>query len=116
MAGARPGGVTLIAVLTWINGALGVASGVIGLLGGAGTVAWIVLALGVITLAVGVGLLNGSSMARIIATIVFVLNVAAAVYLLFNGGTLWSAIGTGGLSLIALLLLYTARSNAFFKR
>ena len=116
MAGARPGGVTLIAVLTWINGALGIASGVIGLLGGAGTVAWIALALGVVTLAVGVGLLNGSSMARIIATIVFVLNVAAAVYLLANGGTLWSAIGTGGLSLIALLLLYTARSNAFFKR
>ena len=115
MAGTRPGGVTLIAVLTWINGALGIASGVIGIIGGAGTPAWVALALGVITLAVGVGLLNGSSLARVLATIVFVLSVAAAVYSLFTGGTLWSAIGTGGLSLIALILLYTARSNAFFK-
>ena len=80
-----------------------------------GNPAWVALALGVITLAVGVGLLNGSSLARVLATIVFVLSVAAAVYSLFTGGTLWSAIGTGGLSLIALILLYTARSNAFFK-
>jgi hypothetical protein len=115
MAGTRPVGVTVIAVITWINGAIGIANGVIGLLGGGGTAAWISLALGVLVLAVGVGLLNGKPIARILATIVFALTVAAAVYSLFNGGTLWSAIGTGGLSLLALILLYTARSNSFFK-
>ncbi len=115
MAGARPVGVTVIAVITWINGLIGIISGIFGLIAGAGTVAWITLALGVITLAVGAGLLNGSNVARVIATIVFVLNVAGAIYLLFNGGTLWSAIGTGGLSLLALILLYTGKSNAFFR-
>lgn len=115
MAGARPGGVTLIAVLTWINGALGIISGILALIAGLGTVGWVTLALGVLTLAVGVGLLNGSNLARVLATIVFVLNVAAAIYTLTTGGTLWSAIATGGLALIALILLYTARSNAFFR-
>jgi hypothetical protein len=115
MAGPRPAGVTVIAVLTWINGAINIASGIISLIGGGGTPGWITLALGVVTLAVGVGLLNGSNVARIIATIVFVLSVAAAIYLLFNGGTLWSAIVSGGLSLIGLILLWTGKSNSFFK-
>lgn len=116
MAGPRPVGVTVIAVIAWINGAIGIISGILGLIEGAGTVAWITLALGVLTLAVGVGLLNGSNVARVLATIVFLLNVAGAIYLLFNGGTVWSAIGSGGLSLIALILLYTAKSNAFFRK
>ena len=85
------------------------------MMAGIGHVAWITLAVGVLTLAVGIGLMNGSPVARVLATIVFVLSVAAGIYSLFAGGTLWSAISTGGLSLLALILLYTGRSNAFFR-
>lgn len=116
MAARRPAGVTVIAVITWINGALALINGIFGVIANnSDTVAWVSLVLGVLTLAVGVGLLNGSGVARVLASIVFVLNVAAAVYSLINGGTLWAAIGSGGLSLLALILLFTPKSNAFFK-
>lgn len=116
MAARRPAGVTVIAVITWINGAIALINGIFGVIANnSDTVAWVSLVLGVLTIAVGAGMLNGSRVARILAAIVFVLNVAAAVYSMFNGGTLWSAIGTGGLSLLALILLFTPKSNAFFK-
>lgn len=116
MAARRPAGVTVIAVITWINGAIALINGIFGVIANSGdTVSWVSLVLGVLTIAVGAGMLNGSRVARVLATIVFVLNVAAAVYSMFTGGTLWSAIGTGGLSLLALILLYTPKSNAFFK-
>ncbi len=115
MAGARPGGVTLIAVLTWINGAIGIVSGILSLMGGGGTVAWVTIGLGVLVLAVGVGLLNGRNIARILAAIVFVLTLAASVYALVTGGISWSPIVQGGLSLIALIMLFSGKANAFFK-
>jgi len=116
MAGARPGGVTLIAVLTWINGAIGIINGILGVIGGGGSVAWITLVLGVIVLAVGVGLLNGSNTARILAAIVFVITVAASVYALITGGIQWGPIVQGALSLIALIMLFSGKANAFFRK
>lgn len=119
MAGERPGGVTLIAVLTWINGAIGIVTGIIALMGGAGTAGWIALALGVVTLAVGIGLLRGSNVARVIATIVFVLNIVNTILVFIPGvqpgANIWSALGTGLLSLIGLIMLYTSRANEFFR-
>jgi len=115
MAGPRPGGVTLIAVLTWINGAIGIVTGILSLLGGGGTVAWVTIGLGVLVLAVGIGLLNGRNIARILAAIVFVLTLAAAVYAIVTGGIQWAPIVQGGLSLIALIMLFSGKANAFFK-
>ena len=119
MAGPRPGGVTLIAVLTWINGLIGIVAGISALVSGAGAAGWIALILGVVTLAVGVGLLRGNNLARVLATIVFVLNIINTILVFIPGvqpgANVWTAIGTGVLSLIGLGLLYTSRANEFFR-
>ena len=123
MAGPRPGGVTLVAVIAWINGVLGVITGILLLTGGAAadapgvtTAAWITIVIGIITILVGVGLLRGSSVARIVATIVFVLNLANAIWTMFAvPGQLWVAIINALLAVIGLVLLYSARANEFFR-
>lgn len=123
MAGPRPGGVTLVAVIAWINGILAVIGGIIILAAGAeegfpGAVAaaWVGIIIGVITILVGVGLLRGSNLARIIATIVFVLNIGSAIFTIFAApGQLWSGIVTGLLAVVGLALLYSARANEFFR-
>ena len=123
MAGQRPGGVTLVAVIAWINGVLGVITGILLLTGGAAadspavtTAAWITIVIGIITILVGVGLLRGSRVARIVATIVFVLNLANAIWTMFAvPGQLWAAIINALLAVIGLVLLYSARANEFFR-
>jgi len=123
MAGPRPGGVTLVAVIAWINGVLGVITGILLLTGGAAadspavtTAAWITIVIGIITILVGVGLLRGSRVARIVATIVFVLNLANAIWTMFAvPGQLWAAIINALLAVIGLVLLYSARANEFFR-
>jgi hypothetical protein len=123
MAGPRPGGVTLVAVIAWINGVLAVIGGILILIAGtaegsgaAVVAAWVGIVIGVITILVGVGLLRGSNLARIIATIVFVLNLGSAIFTAFSApGQLWSAIITGLLAVVGLVLLYSARANEFFR-
>jgi len=123
VAGPRPGGVTLVAVIAWINGVLAVIGGILILVAGAEegfpaavAAAWVGIVIGVITILVGVGLLRGSNAARIIATIVFILNLVSAVFTAFSApGQLWSAIITGLLAVVGLILLYSARANEFFR-
>ena len=123
MAGQRPGGVTLVAVIAWINGVLGVITGILLLTGGTAadapavtTVAWVTIVIGIVTILVGVGLLRGSRVARIVATIVFVLNLANAIWTMFAvPGQLWAAIINALLAVIGLVLLYSARANEFFR-
>jgi hypothetical protein len=122
MAGPRPGGVTLVAVIAWINGVFSVITGILLLTGGAATgtavttAAWLTIIIGVVTILVGVGLLRASNLARILATIVFVLNLASAIWTMFAvPGQFWSAIVSGLLALIGLALLYSARANEFFR-
>jgi len=123
MAGQRPGGVTLVAVIAWINGVLGVITGILLLTGGTAadapavtTVAWVTIVIGIITILVGVGLLRGSRFARIIATIVFVVGLANAVWTMFAApGQFWVAIVNALLFVIGLVLLYSARANEFFR-
>ena len=99
MAGPRPGGVTLVAVIAWIIGVLGVITGILLLTGGAAaeapavtTAAWVTIVIGIVTILVGVGLLRASNFARIVATVVFVLNLANAVWTMFAvPGQFWSA-------------------------
>ena len=121
MAGPRPGGVTLVAVIAWIEGVLGVITGTLLLISGsdfpaATTAAWVTIIIGIVTILVGVGLLRASNLARIVATVVFVLNLANAIWTMFAvPGQFWSAIINALLAVIGLALLYSARANEFFR-
>ena len=119
---ARPAGVTLIAVIVWINGLLSIIGGVIALVGGGSaalTAAIVSIILGVLTIAVGVGLLRGSRVARVIATIFLVLSLASAIFSIVVGIASPSSIVvplvSGVLALVALIMLWTSRASAFFR-
>jgi hypothetical protein len=125
MAGRRPGGVTLVAVLVILNGVLQTIGGILALAGlaaaGAGGVAVvgiIPLVLGILTILVGISLLRGGQIARGLTTIVLVIDLAYAVFGLFQtAGTsaMWSPILSGLLALIGIILLWTRRASAFFR-
>ncbi|GAA3199934.1 hypothetical protein [Microbacterium terregens] len=121
MAGTRPGGVTLVAVLAWISGAVNIVAGILLLIAAlmAPDALWlglIQLALGIITIVVSIGLLRGSNGARIVVTVVFVLNLISAVFVIFSQqAQVWSGIVSGVVVLIGLVLLWTRRANAFFQ-
>ncbi|MFF2372170.1 hypothetical protein [Agromyces sp. NPDC058110] len=115
MAGERPGGVTLVAVLAWISGALQIITGVIQILPGGqnfGAGVWGII-LGIVTIIVSLGLFRGSNAARIIVTIIFVINIATAIWLM-TLGAFWSGLFAALFPLIGLILLWTKRANAFF--
>ena len=122
MAGSRPGGVTLIAVLAWISGTVNIIAGILLLIAGlmAPDALWyglIQLALGIITIAVSFGLLRGSSTARVLVTIVFVLDLISAVFVVFfQQAVIWSGIVSGVAVLVGLVLLWTRAANEFFRR
>ena len=115
----RPIGVTLVAIIAWITGLIQIIGSIIGIIAFVvitppAIVAWISLIVGVITLAVGVGLWRGSQTARVIATIVFIVNIVLEVIGLFQGESLWSALGGSILSVIGLILLYTPAASRYF--
>ncbi|GAA1668214.1 hypothetical protein [Microbacterium lacus] len=115
MAGQRPGGVTLVAVIAWISGAVQIIGAVISLLAGGGGNAWVALIVGILTIAVSLGLFRGNNVARILLAILFVLNLVVAVWALVIGVSVWSAIITGILAIIGLAILFSSRANAFFR-
>ncbi|WP_439592428.1 hypothetical protein [Microbacterium sp.] len=116
MATSRPFGVTLVAIIAWITGALQIITGIFSLFGANFALGIIAIVVGVITILVSLGLFGGSNGARLIVTIVFLLNIAGSIYLLVTQpGQAWSAVGSIILPLIGLILLYTSRANAFFK-
>ncbi|WP_345800563.1 hypothetical protein AAIB33_13940 [Microbacterium sp. AZCO] len=117
----RPFGVTLVALIAWISGAVAVIRGIV-------TVAnpptsddwsgWIGVAIGVVTVLVSFGLFGGNSAARVLVTIVFVLDLVSALITLFTYfGPLvvLGAVVSAALAVIGILLLYTRRANAFFR-
>ena len=121
MTGTRPGGVTLVAVLAWISGAVNIIAG--GLLIFAAIMApdalWyglVQLLLGIITIIVSIGLLRGRPNARIVVTIVFVLNLISALFVIFfQQAQVWSGVVSGVAVVIGLVLLWTRRANEFFR-
>ncbi len=116
MAGPRPFGVTLVALIAWITGALQIVTGIFALFGGAAAVGIAGIVIGVITILVSVGLFGGSNGARILTAIVFLLNIAGSLYVVFaQAGSVWAGIGSIVLPLIGLILLFTSRANAFFR-
>jgi len=122
MAGRRPGGVVLIAVLAWIGAIAQIFSGVV-LLTGAVSVeglptqtAWIAIIVGVISFLVAFFLFSGSRVARVLVTISFLLSLASAIYaMIAHPANLVSPIISAALAVIGLILLYTKAANDYFR-
>ena len=120
----RPGGVTIVAVIVWIQGFLSALGGALLMIGantpngnlqGMQVAGLVSLILGIITIIVGVGLLRGSSVARVLTTIVLVLSIASAVYAMVTTGNLATQIISLLLAVIGLILLYTKAASDYFR-
>jgi hypothetical protein len=114
MAGERPVGVTIVAVIAWIIGAIQIVSAILALIAGAGIDAWAVLIIGILTIAVSLGLFRGTNAARIIMAVVFTLNLVIAVWAIAIGGNFWDQIIAAVLAIVGLVFLFSAKANAFF--
>lgn len=115
----RPLGVTLVSIVAWLSGFFQIIGSILQILDGLlitwyAILGWIALVIGIVALAVGVGLWRGSVTARTIATIVFVLTIAIGIISIFGDGTLWGAIVGGILPLIGLGMLHTSSANRYF--
>ena len=115
----RPGLVTVVVVLTVIGGIAAIAVGIIAMVafGNFFNHGLVPIVLGLIYLAVAKGLANGNSLSRTLVAIVSVLQIVYAIFALFSAtdnGTGNSPIGSGIVSLIILLILYSPKANAFF--
>ncbi|NUJ87545.1 hypothetical protein HOW07_05930 [Plantibacter sp. MCCC 1A11337] len=120
----RPGGVTIVAVIVWIQGFLSALGGALLMIGantpngnlqGMQVAGLVSLILGIITIIVGVGLLRGSSVARVLTTIVLVLSIASAVYAMVTTGNVATQIISLLLAVIGLILLYTKAASDYFR-
>lgn len=115
----RPLGVTLVAIIAWLSGFLQIIGSIFAIIAGLiitwpAILGWVSLIIGIVTLAVGVGLWRGNSTARLIASIVFTANIVLEVLSMFGGESLWSVLGGSGLSIIGLILLYTRAARSYF--
>ncbi len=116
---ARPGGVTLVAIL-------GIASGVLLLLTaiiifGANSVGpgVINLIFGAVDIIVAIFLLRGSNIARVLMTVSFGVSVFVSLlttFVQFQAGGVFSEIGGVVLPLIGIVLLWTGQANKYFQR
>lgn len=126
----RPGGVTLVAVLTWIGGLLDIIGGTLLLFqtsaaatveqfGGASTLIASAIGsilIGAATIIIAVGLLRGYAAARIVMTILQVLSIIGAIFfaIAYPAGAIGEYFGAA-ISLIVIALLWSGRANAFFR-
>jgi glucose dehydrogenase len=115
MAGERPVGVTIVAVIAWIIGAIQIVGAILALIAGAGFDAWVVLIIGILTIAVSLGLFRGSNTARIIMAIVFTLNLIVAVWAIVIGVDFWDQVIAGALAIVGLVFLFSKKASAFFE-
>ncbi|KQX08063.1 MULTISPECIES: DUF7144 family membrane protein [unclassified Leifsonia] len=128
---SRPGGVTFIAVLAWIQGVLDIILGVILLFnqndaalvldfGGSGpliTSAIVYILVGIIIIVIARGLLRGSNGARVVVTAFEVITLAAALFVMIAAPSQFlGALVTAFIALVIILLLWTGRAGAFFRR
>jgi len=118
MARSRPLGVTIVAIIVLVSGAIGTIGAIISLANGSTASGIISLILGILTLAVAGGLFARSQIARIITAIVLVLQIASSIFSIGSGfGTFaitWPLI-SGILALAALILLFTKSANSYFR-
>lgn len=126
IAAKRPALVTVVAVLTVISGVLSLLAGFIWLFlppdASSNGATWRLvgigyLIVGVVELAVARGLLRGNPRARIIFTVAMVANLVLSVAGATTSGT---SRGVSFVSvvvvIIAIVILYTPKANAFFGR
>lgn len=117
MTGKRPGGVTLVAVIAWISGALQILLGILQLVVMMPFTAIVSMVIGVITIAVSTGLFSGRSGARLLMAVVFVVNVLNAAYLaLSQPSEAWTAVFNCIVPLVGLVLLFSPKANVFFSK
>ena len=125
----RPAGVTLVAVLTWISGALDFLAGIVLFLqagdpelrerfaGQAGviTIAMGSMVVGLILVIVASGLWRGNLAARMIITVAQVISIILSLFLAiaYIGLPVGEWIGIV-VSVIALILLWSKKASAFF--
>ena len=127
---ARPGGVTLVAVLAWISGLLDVIGGTLLLFqtsvaatveqfGGESQLiasALFEILLGVVVIVVAIGLLRGNNASRIVITIFQILSIVGSVFLAiaYPAGAIAEYFSIA-LAAIVLLLLWTRSATAYFR-
>ncbi|MCD5346104.1 hypothetical protein [Agromyces sp. S2-1-8] len=126
----RPGGVTFVAVLTWISGLLDIIGGTLLLFqtsvaatveafGGASQLiasAIVSILIGIIVIIVAAGLLRGSAGARLVVTIVEALSIVASIFLAIAYPA--GAIGeyfSAAIAVVVIAILWTRRADAFFR-
>jgi hypothetical protein len=126
----RPGGVTFIAIITFLIAFLSLAAGFVFLLssasglaaadiseGTATTYGIAEIIYGVLAAVVAAGLWGGNSLARLALTALMVVRILASLWVAFalNGhGGFLLAVLAGGTAVIALLLLWNYRADEFF--
>lgn len=127
----RPGGVTLVIVLTWLAALASLASGLLVLSGWhagfdqirmgrttAQTYAWFEIGFGIAAALVAIGLAVRSRMARMLVTGLMVSRLAAAVWTAFAAANRdgWVAsVAIGVFSLVVIGLLWSGRADAWFR-
>lgn len=125
MAGSRPVGVTIVAILAWISGFFSILGGILMIVSGlevasmsrdALIVASVIsIVIGIVVIIVAFGLFRGNNVARIITTIVFALNILNAIIQLFSRTqSLWTALLSALPSIIGVILLWTRSANEYF--
>ncbi len=127
----RPAGVTFVVILTWLSALLDLVGG--------GVLVWVsfsadvaetgvtdqelriyggtLLAVGLLTAAVALGLAAGSQLSRVLVYVLMLARVAVAAYALATIGDLtrWQAIGQIVGAVLIMLMLSTPRASAFFR-
>jgi hypothetical protein len=130
MAIDRPGGVTLVAVLTWISGLLDIVGGSLLLFqtsveatvdqfGGPSQLiasALLTILIGVVVIVVAIGLLRGNNASRVVITIFQILSIVGSVFLAiaYPAGAIGEYFSIA-LAAIVLILLWTGRASSFFR-
>ena len=131
MRAPRPGSVTVVVFLTWVIALITIIGGVSLLLLGEDTLvdlgitssnvtlyAWIEIGWGVVVALVAMGLARGSGFARFLVTMLMLIRIVSAVFaaLAIPGTTgFWTVVISGGIAVIILSMLWTARATAFFR-
>ena len=110
-------GVVLVAVIAWISGILQLFSGAVMLFtGGSAVTGWLHIVIGLVTFPVCLGLFRARASARIVVTLVFLLEIVAGVAALIDIRALaYTAITSAVLAIFGLVLLYTPAANASFR-
>ena len=130
MAIDRPGGVTLVAVLTWISGVLDIIGGSLLLFqtsvdatveqfGGASQLiasALLTILIGVVVIVVAIGLLRGNNASRVVITIFQILSIVGSVFLAiaYPAGAIAEYFSIA-VAAIVLILLWTGRASSYFR-